>query len=408
MVRSAIVLGFVGSGAVEKKNTTSLLRDWIDGNGGNVKAVLPMTREYWNEHLTTVADFLMAAEIPIEAIVDDSTAKMRELKPYLSAARKQYQSTAVPHKMTAVLGEAVDARLVVLWDDEDDCVHDTVRAVHKAGGIAMIDLTDGLDRIVLDNPDDEEAEEEEEFEEPTSDELPDADEAEDEDEEDEEAGEDDDEEEMEGEEDENEEESEDGDDADAEEDLDEEDEAAEFPDFEDGEFEMPEEDEENVLTELMETEAGPMTEFQGKLIALLERVVSLLESDAKPAGGTKTGRMSAAAPVKAAAAPKPAAKKSVAPPVKRAAKATTAAPAGGTVRSPAKKAPVKKAAPAPTTRRTVKPAAKKTAPAKKAPVASSNGSMTKKAAQAILDDYRPRRGRPPAEVTEAKKVLGLL
>jgi len=395
MPRSEITLAFVGSGAVEKKNATGLLRDWIDGNGGNVKAVLPMTKEHWNPSLGIVAEFLVASDIPIEAIVDDTTAKMRELKPYLTVARKQYQSTAVPHKIAAVLSEAHDARLVVLWDDEDDNVHDTVREVDKAGGIVLLDLTDGLDRIDLQS----EEGEEEEFEEPASDEVPDAEEEAEEDESE------DDGEEFSTEDGENEEESEEDDgeveaDADAEDDLDEEAEDdegdEEFPgDDDEEEFQMPEEDEENVLTELMETEAGPMTEFQGKLIALLERVVVLLERESAPAASLT------AAVEKAAPAAKPAAKKAVAAPVKRAVKPAP---------KPAAKPATKKVAPP--VKRTVKPAAKAAAPAKKTatkPVAraSSNGKMTKAQAQKIMDEYRPRRGRPPAEVTEARAVLGL-
>jgi hypothetical protein len=53
---------------------------------------------------------------------------------------------------------------------------------------------------------------------------------------------------------------------------------------------------------------------------------------------------------------------------------------------------------------------KRSVPAKKAPVkaeANGSGNMSKAAAQKIIDAYRPRRGRPPAEVTEARKILGL-
>jgi hypothetical protein len=378
--RSEITIGFVGSGAVEKKNTAGLLRDFIDANGGAVKAVLPLTKEHWNENLAIVADFLIAQDIPIEAIVDDTTAKMREIKAVLTVVRRQHQSTAVPHKMASLLEDARDASLIVLWDDEDDNVHSTVREVADRGGITLLDLTDGLDKIDLQLP---ENEAEEDDEDPISDEVPD-----DEDEpvvSDEESEIDktssdqaeysEAEENAADEEDQPEDEFEDDGGYD------------ELPSEDEEEFELPQEDEEPVLTELMDTNVGSMNEFQARLLLLLEKLVDAI-THWTPA--PQVPDLTEAAEAMAAAAP--------AKPV-----ATKAKPAP----APEPPKPVRRTVKA--AKKSVAPPAKKVAPAKKtAPAAVAPKGMSKAAAQKIMAEYRPRRGRPPAEVTEARKVLGLI
>jgi DNA-binding protein HU-beta len=89
---------------------------------------------------------------------------------------------------------------------------------------------------------------------------------------------------------------------------------------------------------------------------------------------------------------KPAAAKATAP--KRAPAAKKVAPPVKKTAPPAKKAtPAKRAAPA-----------KKATPA---PAETNGGTMSRAEAQRVIDQYRPRRGRPPSEVTEARRILGL-
>jgi hypothetical protein len=409
MARSEITLGFVGSGKVEKRNAYALLNDFIEASGGNAKFILPLTKTFWNEALDIVSQYAVDKGIPVEAIVDDTTSKVRELKAMLGGARRQHQSNAVPNKMAALLDEARKGTLIVLWDDEDDAALDAVRAAHEKG-VALLELTRGLDRIELVNEGDGEDAE------PESDEVEEVIVGQDENDEDvveevaqdedEDAGQDDAEdetaeelEENEGEEDDPEEDAEieaeddvDGDDDDAEED-------GEFP--EDEEFSLPEEDESDVAVLDMEADIADevrqvtgMSEFQQRLLAVLERTSEALVAAINAAMADDAGPAPAAAPAPTkAASSKPAAArpaKKVAAPVKKAApaKKTTAPPA--------------KAVEKPATKRTI-PAKKAATPAK----AETNGGMSKAAAQKIIDAYRPRRGRPPAEVTEARKILGL-
>lgn len=395
MPRSEICIGFVGSGRIEKRNAYNLLRDYIDAQGGSVKAILPLTKSYWNENLGIVANFLVENDIPLEAVVDSTTAKLREIKPFLSVARKQHQTTAVAHKMASLLKSARVGNLIVLWEDEDDNVHDAVRAAHDSQ-ITLLELTNGLDHIDLDIEDDQE-------EEPISDEAEMDETDEDEEEFEDEDADDDaesDEEDLEEDEDDLDEDAEEDLEEEAEDDLEEEDSDGEEEDdseeeFEDSEEEFEdseEEDNEEMLSELLESDDA-MTDFQTKLIEVLERAVVALErtafgdsgAPAKPAVKSLAPRRSArTAPSEKTAAPRP---------TKRTAKKTTT-----TAPAKTKAAPTKSEAPATKRRTTRKPAAA---------AASDNGTMSKAKARRILEDYRPRRGRPPAEVTEAKKVLGL-
>lgn len=405
MARSELTLGFVGSGKVEKRNAYALLRDLIEAEGGNVKFIFPLTKAFWNPALEVVSQYAIDNGIPVEAVVDDTTAKTRELKAMLTGARRQHQSSAVPHKMASLLAEARNGKLIVLWDDEDEAALDTVRAADEKG-VALLELTRGLDRIELVAADDEP--------EPTTDEvdeeIPEDSEAEIPADADEDAGQEAPEEEIpeeigeDGEQEDTESQEESAaaeDDLEAGDDEGEDEAADEFPEEEAEEFSLPEEDESDVAVLDMEQDiveevrqVTGMSEFQRRLLTVLEKtsdafvkaIEGLMDEGqaSAPSGAAKTPAPAKAASAKPAAA-RPA--KKVTAPVKKAAKTAP----------PAKKAtaPVKRTMPT------------KKAPAAAKPEENGKGSMSKAAAQKIIDAYRPRRGRPPADVTEARKVLGL-
>ncbi|HET7110123.1 MAG TPA: hypothetical protein VFI41_04585 [Gemmatimonadales bacterium] len=418
MARSELTLGFVGSGKVEKRNAYALLRDLIDAEGGNAKFIFPLTKSFWNEALQVVSQFAVDNGIPVEAIVDDSTAKTKELKSLLAGARRQHQSTAVPHKLASLLEEARNGKLIVLWDDEDEAALDTVREADSKG-IDLLELTRGLDRIELVSSEDGEDEELM----PASDEIPEEDEeneSENDADEDETAGQEESDEEIPSEEDENDDEEDEPEaeeefpEAEAEDDLDagdedgdddDEDEAEEFPEDEgEEEFSLPEEDEADVAVLDMEQDiveevrqVSGMSEFQRRLLAVLENTsnafVKAIDALLAESGGTVPTKLA-----KPAIESKPAARKAVS---QKPAAARPAKKVAAPVKKAAKTAPPAKKATAPV-KRTVP--AKKAAPAK---ASSNGGGMSKAQAQKIIDAYRPRRGRPPADVTEARKVLGL-
>jgi hypothetical protein len=405
VARSELTLGFVGSGKVEKRNAYALLRDLIEAEGGNVKFIFPLTKAFWNPALEVVSQYAIDNGIPVEAVVDDTTAKTRELKAMLTGARRQHQSAAVAHKVATLLEEARNGKLIVLWDDEDEAALDTVRAADERG-VALLELTRGLDRIELvagDDGEDEPASDEVEPEnsEEAEAEIPgDADEDAAQEPSEEENAEEMDEDDAQEDTDSTEEFPE----AEAEDDLDGddagEDEAAdEFPEDEGEEFSLPEEDESDVAVLDMEADiveevrqVTGMSEFQRRLLVVLERTSEALVG-AINAVMAEEGMKPAPKPQAATKAPQ---------------KATSSKPAAA---RPAKKvaAPVKKASKtAPPAKKASAPV-KRTVPAKKTAAAEDNGkgAMSKAAAQKIIDGYRPRRGRPPAEVTEARKVLGL-
>lgn len=368
MARSELTLAFVGSGKVERRNAFALLKDLIDAEGGNVKFIFPLTKTYWNEALEVVSAYALDNGIPVEAVVDDSTSKVKELKALLTGARRQHQSAAVPNKVASLLEEARNGKLIVLWDDEDEAALEVVRVAHEKG-VALLELTRGLDRIELVTGDDDgDAEDEGAGQEMSDEEIP--------------AEIDDD---GEAEDDAEIETVEEFEETEAEDDLDA---GADLPEEDDAEASLPEEDDDVAVMEnevVEEIRTTGMSEFQRRLLVVLEQA-----SAAFVAAVNAVLADEAPAPVKMAVESKTSARKSTAP-VKKTAppKKAAAAPAKKSVAPPVKRTVPKKT----------------TAPAK----AESNGdgAMTKAAAQKIIDGYRPRRGRPPAEVTEARKVLGL-
>lgn len=426
--RSEITLGFVGSGKVEKRNATALLRDLIDASGGNARFILPMTKAFWNDNLAVVSDFAVENSIPVEAIVDDTTAKMREIKHLLSAARRQHQSAAAAFKMAGLLEEAKDGRLVVLWDDEDEDSLDAVRAADEKG-LPLLELTRGLDRIEL------VADDEDEGEEPVSDEAPEEPEAREE----EDDGTADEQEAEEPEEDEPdaepEEEEEDFPEAEAEEDLPAaaEDEAPEeFPDDEAAFVAPAEEEKEPAVAALiastppelrehlahLQATAG-LSDFQARLVAVLtataESLLAAVEMVTRTpttiyttGGGNLAGNVavsfaagmeSKAAAEKALAEPVPDEEPAEEPVKPRRARSARKAPASKPEPEEAPGRP-RRAAPKDDEEEPPRTVRRRTA------AASSNG-MSREEAKKIMDEYRPKRGRPPAEVMEARKVLGL-
>lgn len=332
-------------GKVEKRNAHALLRDWVDERGGTAKFIVPMTKAHWNTGLAAVCDFAAEHNLMVEAVVDESTSRVKELAPYLKQVRKQHQAAAPVTKLVALLEAGRKPHLLVLWDDEDE---DALQALMKADDakIPMFDLARGMDpvlltddgeeeqeQVTLSSPEDDEADEEEELPGPEEEDEPD------------------DEEELPEEPEEDE----------------------ELPDF------SEEEEEPLVLEDDEEIPAvsSTLTEFESRMLDVLERLADAL-SNGKAPRATRKAAKAPEAPKAAPSAPK--------------------APRG------TQKAPeAKKSAPAPKAPAT-KPA-RKAAPPK---AAASNGEMSKAEAQRLLDSYVPRRGRPPAEITKARQVLGLI
>lgn len=156
--RSGLTLGVIGSGEVSAESVDALLSDFIDSEGGGeATIVLPATADHYEDGIKTVFEFAVENELGVEVITDDST-KGKKFAKVKDEAKKEHRASDVVVTMIEVLEKAGDkARLIVLWDDDDEAVEEAVTAADEAG-IEALDLTTGLDVIELEDDDEEEDE----------------------------------------------------------------------------------------------------------------------------------------------------------------------------------------------------------------------------------------------------------
>lgn len=155
IARKPIVLGCIGKGATSVKNATSLLTDLIKANGGKAKFVLPATESHWTEGIEAVADFAIENEHPLVLIVDDSSAGSKALKGYLSQAAEKVKVTKPVNKVVQIVGGEQNARLLILWDDEDDDCFTALEAADQ-NEVEALDLCAGLHKLEFTDPDQQE------------------------------------------------------------------------------------------------------------------------------------------------------------------------------------------------------------------------------------------------------------
>lgn len=184
IARKPIVLGCIGQGATSVKNATALLTDLIKANGGKAKFVLPATEKHWTEGIEAVADFAIENEYPLVLVVDDSAAAHRPLKGYLTQAAEKIKVQKPINKVVQIVSGEQNAKLLILWDDEDDNCFDALEAADQ-NEVEALDLCAGLHKLEFTDPgagepeaDPEEEEEPAADEEPEPDDLDDMDEAE--------------------------------------------------------------------------------------------------------------------------------------------------------------------------------------------------------------------------------------
>lgn len=155
--RYDITLGFIGSGEVSEKNFRALLKDLIQAHGKTAKFIVPMTTEHWTDTLAAITEFAEEKDYAIEAVVDGDT---KGAKKHLPLARKEHKAEDVPTALVNLLDSTPGSKLIVLWEDDDEVVEEAVVLADEKD-IEALDLTSGLDVIELE-PDDGDGEPEEE------------------------------------------------------------------------------------------------------------------------------------------------------------------------------------------------------------------------------------------------------
>lgn len=153
-----VTLGFIGTGKVAEKNSSALLDDYIGAQDGEVKFVLPITKEHWTPSLQAIASYAIDNEIDYEVVIDDSTGSNKKHQEFLDVATSSHKVVRVPNKVVSLLDKAGEGRLIILWDDEDG---DAMKALERASDakIPCLDLTSALDLLEIDDGQEDLAEE---------------------------------------------------------------------------------------------------------------------------------------------------------------------------------------------------------------------------------------------------------
>ena len=151
---TGLTLGFIGSGEVSAESVDALLSDYIDSEGdGEARFIIPATADLFHKGIQTVVAFAEENDLPVEILTNDST-KGKKFEAVKKQAKKE---TRAADPVAALIKELAkgngQARLIALWDDEDEAMETAVEKADDAS-IPALDLTTGLDEIEL--TDDEE------------------------------------------------------------------------------------------------------------------------------------------------------------------------------------------------------------------------------------------------------------
>lgn len=193
-------VGVIGSGTATQKSIKSTFADFVpaEQKAHDVEFVLPLTKADFNAGVKTVADWLIANDVPFVGVTDDAGTRARTLKPYTNNVSKLVvtETDNIGEKIVSLLNaKGIDKKqlLVFYTEDDDDQLDGAMSGAWKRS-IIVRDILDGLGELEEpdedDEEDDSEADDEEEPEAPSADEE----EEDDADSDDEEESEDDDEE----------------------------------------------------------------------------------------------------------------------------------------------------------------------------------------------------------------------
>lgn len=142
-----LTLGVFGSGTTSIKGATALIEDLIEANGGKARIIVPVTEDHWTEGIEAIADLAMENGHTLEVVTDDSTAKFRPVKPFVTKATKQHKSARPGTKIVSLTADA-GGKVIVFWDDENDEIYDVIEAAADAG-VDALDICAGLEKIEL-------------------------------------------------------------------------------------------------------------------------------------------------------------------------------------------------------------------------------------------------------------------
>jgi len=142
-----ITIGFLGTGEMEADPATDLIEEFINESikpDEPAKFVFPLTQEEFSDTLGSLAEMARKSKITYEVITNAEDKKKRAYLQIAQGAANQYLVTDVFTQMETVLVEAPQSALMVLWDDKRDDELQTIVGKFIDAGVKVMDLTNGL------------------------------------------------------------------------------------------------------------------------------------------------------------------------------------------------------------------------------------------------------------------------
>jgi hypothetical protein len=167
-----ITIGFVGTGEMEADAATDLIEEFINEAippDEPAKFLFPLTTNEFSDTLGQLAEMARKSKITYEVVTNTEDKKRRAYLQIAQGAANQYLATDVFTQMETTLVEAPRAVVMVLWDEKRDDELQTIVGNFIDAGIKVMDLTNGLSVLgvedegtegeALDEPDEEETDE---------------------------------------------------------------------------------------------------------------------------------------------------------------------------------------------------------------------------------------------------------
>ena len=145
---SGLTLGFLGKAEFEPDNGFALLEDLLNTvpEDAEIKFYLPITEDLFTGSLEEIGNWLYEHEVPYEAITDENTPK--EMEDWIRDATKTHKVADVITSMVNLLEKAPNPALVILWEDDDE-VSEPAALQAQEKGVKSLDLMQGLEVIEL-------------------------------------------------------------------------------------------------------------------------------------------------------------------------------------------------------------------------------------------------------------------
>src|SRR6516162_4032160 len=169
-----ITIGFIGTGEMEPDPATDLIEEFLTETVKSedpVKFIFPLVLNEFSDSLAGLTEMARKSKITYEVITNTEDKKRRPFMQIAQAASNQYLVTDVFTQMETILVEAPNAALMVLWDDKRDAELQSIVAKFLDADIKVMDLTNGLAVLGVEEQGEEEEEEEEEEEDEGEDEA---------------------------------------------------------------------------------------------------------------------------------------------------------------------------------------------------------------------------------------------